>query len=866
MSPAAHELAAPSAPRARSRIDIAITVAFLGLAAALAAFPMDDSDLWWHLRTGDLILRERMVPRHDVFTFGAFGRPWIDLHWLYQVTARLIYNAGGFPALNVAKVCVVVFTFIALGRLRRPNWPASLWSLSWLPALLLMSWRMTLRPETLSMFFLAIVIAIVLRWKENSRLAWLLPVVVAIWVNCQGLFVLGLGVASLGLVDALVDRRVPARAKTSITLATIASFAATLSNPYGIEGALFPWRLANTLARPEFSTAIDEFTPFTLFLERGGLRHPMFWVAATTGAVGLISFAAALISRLFRPRASMPPLWPRFVLLLGFGALAFVAVRNTYPFGIVAGTITAINFCEVMEVRREPRGSRAFHRSMELVVLSALLLALGGVLSGLIYRVVGEGRTVGLGIKPRTFPIDAAKFAGSRGMPDRFVGFHLGHNGLFEFFHGPQKKPFVDPRLEVMGVELFRAYRQLGLRIATNDSSWPAALASMGSPTVLVDHSEGASPRFHPGASLIADPRWRCVWFDSLAAVFAPYAVDKPAIDFAARHFGRQRTMSKDNGGDRLAEASAIVSYVAALRERGRPDLAWALALDGKGIARGLAVSNAGELSARAFGLLGQLEFMDGNAQQGDPRDRLGASFDPVLDLTSARAAYALERGSMHDQATVASVGTLAQLYESRGMLQSAAAIFGRLKSITAQNPAEQELIRLGTMERARIEQWLARHPFREDNVEQSLRDGWSESAMQRMQAETSSDWKHADRLASLSLQLGHPARAEALWKSASNPPSDAVRRARIAATRLVVDADLAIRAYDEVIALDPVLFEAWYGLAVARRDLGDADGAAESALRAIETAPNETSRAAARLIRARTLRYARQSRAEPSN
>ena len=69
----------------------------------------------------------------------------------------------------------------------------------------------------------------------------------------------------------------------------------------------------------------------------------------------------------------------------------------------------------------------------------------------------GEGRTIGLGEEPLWYPHQAARFAGEPGMPERFLSFHNGHASLFEYYHGPERKVYTDPRLEVAGADSVQA-------------------------------------------------------------------------------------------------------------------------------------------------------------------------------------------------------------------------------------------------------------------------------------------------------------------------------------------------------------------------------------------------------------------------
>ncbi len=52
----------------------------------------------------------------------------------------------------------------------------------------------------------------------------------------------------------------------------------------------------------------------------------------------------------------------------------------------------------------------------------------------------GEGRTISLGEEPFFFPHEAARFAGSPGMPDRCLAFHNGNASVYEYYHGPERQ------------------------------------------------------------------------------------------------------------------------------------------------------------------------------------------------------------------------------------------------------------------------------------------------------------------------------------------------------------------------------------------------------------------------------------------
>ena len=71
-----------------------------------------DTDTWWHLRSGEYIVRTHSIPRQDVFSHTVAGRPWIDHGWLAQIVIYLLYAAFGYAGLGLALAAVVTLTFV----------------------------------------------------------------------------------------------------------------------------------------------------------------------------------------------------------------------------------------------------------------------------------------------------------------------------------------------------------------------------------------------------------------------------------------------------------------------------------------------------------------------------------------------------------------------------------------------------------------------------------------------------------------------------------------------------------------------------------------------------------------------------------
>ena len=897
-------------------LDGLLLVGFLGLTFLLGAFPLKDTDFWWHLRTGDLIRQSGVVPTVDTYTYTMNGTPWIDLHYIYQVSISWIYQRGGVPALTLAKCVVTTLAVFLLVTARRREWP--LWAVltAWLPALLVLGGRMYVRPETLSLLYLSAFLAILARIERAPALALLLPIVQIFWVNTQGLFVLGLILFGASIVDAALRPGAFAPGRKHWWRIVGASAALTglacLVNPYGLAGALYPLQLARTMSNPVFSNSIAELTPIPVFIRRDGLISLPLRLQLVTLGLGAVSFLLPmvwLLSTRFRHSSTANPLssngkanlpvqvdkgkpreakaprrrskkaataatpsgWRlspfRLLLFGGFSYLSWQATRNSHQFAAVVGTVTAWNFAEWAAAIRlrawdsQGANSSAFRPGAGLVPRLAALVAIGGVFAwvatGGFYSATREGRTIGLGEQPLWYPREAVKFAGREGFPPKFLGFHIGHASLYEYEFAPERKVFADARLEVIGPQLYERYTDLQRRISGDDPSWNRELDSIGRPIVLTDH-EGSSG---VAASLMASPDWRCVWFDPIAAVFAHVAygdvVSAHVVDFGGRHF-RPEPDTVPSGTEALIASAKGLRNIAGILVKTAHERGFPLVLLGLDHARraGLADPERGE----PWKLLGVFETIRVPiGRELIPRFRL--PFDPIFDLSAVRASFAFRSALDADPDDFVPLLMLQSIDESKLMHEARLPLMERLVALTPINglQAEQQVKTAAALPAVREalrpappKSWENLNQFNEI-VNHLLSQGRAATAadyLERAVPASARSWEETDRIATLRLHLGEPARARALWQAAHDPPRPSIREARVAVTHLVEGAfEPARQAYRSALTAEPKLFEALYGLAVLEQDAGRAADSLSAARRARDAASTDVARSDAQAI-----------------
>ncbi|MEW6743268.1 MAG: tetratricopeptide repeat protein [Planctomycetota bacterium] len=366
------------------------------LALALGLSEVGNPDLPLHLRTGAYAL-ENGPPRTNVFSHLYSTRPMVDDKWLFQVVVFGVYELGGFEALSLFKAGLVLALALLLAGAAsvRGRLTASAVLACGL-ALLAAHPRLMVRPDLLSLVFLAAVLRLFRRYLEHRR-KWPLAVLFAlqvVWVNSHGYFILAPLLAFTLALGVWIDERrglAPRGAARDLLGMGGILLLLSLLNPYFLAGALYPITTLLDLWQHQdlYRSSISEFQPtFT-----GYPRLPYDLVVHRVLIVGLV---AALISSARRVAA-------RDLLLAGlFVAISLSLRRNVAPFAVVAAVIIAPQLAKL-----ELSLAQRFRGGALGAVLVVSLLGLGLAAIGATGRLVPRERTVrsfGVGLARDIFP------------------------------------------------------------------------------------------------------------------------------------------------------------------------------------------------------------------------------------------------------------------------------------------------------------------------------------------------------------------------------------------------------------------------------------------------------------------------------
>jgi hypothetical protein len=409
-----------------------------------------DGDLFWHLAAGRHMVQTGRLLRADPFSVSALGRPWIDVHWLFQLAAYGVYRPGGYLALVLAKAAVVSVGAAVLAAVVAREGQRWLFAPALVGALFLARHLLPVRPIVLTLLFLALYFALLEGYRRQPRPRRLLalPLLQIVWVNFQGLSAIGPALLLAYLLAALAGhllgqrRWFPFQPETPpwrpLALAFAGCVAAAFVSPFGAAAALLPWKLllritpagANVFA----SEVAENIPPFVL--ERTApeqIGHFKWYLAALA-----LSFALArgrlLLSRLF--------------VVAALVTLALMANRNVLLLYWLGTPIAVLNLAPAVQRLLALRHGR-------VVGGAVAALALAGV--GAV-TVLAAAREPSLRAPtPFRFPTESARLLAER--PGGGTIFAPDHQGgyLIWTLH-PRYRPYLDTRLILRTAGEFAEY------------------------------------------------------------------------------------------------------------------------------------------------------------------------------------------------------------------------------------------------------------------------------------------------------------------------------------------------------------------------------------------------------------------------
>ncbi len=437
--------APPTQPEGPSSLRIPVWLQLWPLLLVLLSVPLallrpvDDPDMWWHLRAGEHLLQTWDFVERDPFS-NLTTYEWVHHEWIGELASLAAYRVAGLAGLACMVAAVAATITAALYIALRKDNPVLVSAVVAVAALVGATVSLTPRPQIFSFLLAAVVAPAWWRASRDGRARWWLIPVAWLWACVHGFWIVVPGLGAVVVVGLLLERSDwPTVARQSAVV--VLSVAAAALTPVG------PRLLLSGRDVGETISFVQEWLPVP--------AHTPAFVAV---------FAMLVLTVVVWTRGPVPS-WSG-VLLLGVAAYLAVVHGRTIP---LAAMVAAPLLASGLTSRLRPAHAPVRVREMVAVVAA---LSLGAALSAFAAPArasTSAGFPDGLSAQLDRLP------AGTVVCNDYFLG------GWLLFKH-PDLVPAIDGRIELYTVRDVEGY----LRMAAAEPGWDAVMRAKGCGTALV--------------------------------------------------------------------------------------------------------------------------------------------------------------------------------------------------------------------------------------------------------------------------------------------------------------------------------------------------------------------------------------------
>ncbi|HIQ05628.1 MAG TPA: hypothetical protein EYH31_08020 [Anaerolineae bacterium] len=455
-------------------VGILVVLVFLG---NLVGF--HDPDYWTHLSVGRLLWQTGHVPRYELFGYTVAGKPWIAHEWLSEAILYGLEHWLGHPIIVLAWAGLATLTVgqlvalladLGVGRFLKPA----------LLAVVLLMWvtHFAVRPQLFTWLFSITFLRILWRYHRqgdsSAGPAWrptsfrlglaFLPLLMALWANLHGGYVIGLVLVGLLLLSHWIEPWLGGskRPWQVLTVVWLLCWLAPLISPFGVSLLLYPFTyLGHT--NPSFHYVNEWQSP--------DFHLPSFWPLA-------FSIVVAVWLGLWDQRQRDP--WPALVYSFML-AVALYSRRHIPLYALVWAGVVGSRLREqfpALAYRSQPsitprQGARNWGTLLiaSIALLVAVLLRPNLLLRTPLVRAGGFA-----------YPEAGVSYLRDH-RPDARIFNEVWWGGYLTWELWPRMQVFIDGRFDVYGTEIADDYAL----VYEGRVGWDAVLERYGVDTVMVE-------------------------------------------------------------------------------------------------------------------------------------------------------------------------------------------------------------------------------------------------------------------------------------------------------------------------------------------------------------------------------------------
>ncbi len=474
---------------------------FWGIAATGPILLNSDGDLPRHLLVGKLIRTTKTVNLNDIFSYRTTGYPSFPHEWLSQVILSIFNDLLGLGGvvLFTALIVTLVWAIIYYDTLERSN--SLIASLVFTGLGVGASLIHVLpRPHLFSYLFTVLwILALEKIYKDKpQQYWWLLPVLMLVWVNLHGMFVLGIVIWGIYLVGDFFETPLKiwltsTKTKSMLTGGVLSIFASFLSpSGIGIWGAI-----ASLGGNAYIKSRIPEY-------QSANFQIPETWPFILILLLTLLSFS----------RSTNKTPWRHVFLVIAFAGVALYSSRMLPFFAIVAVPITAQSISEWL--KRDYPNSRLWTTEANITTINQssnglvwVLVVVMAVAMLFKSNIPIDSGNKGNTFDPKFFPVEAVTWLKSNPQSGHvFNEFDWGGYMLFRLW--PNQQIFMDGHTHIYGEKLTREYEQ----VITLSNGWESIFNKYQITWAIV-----RTPS--PVAKALEDKGWKSLYQDTTAIILS---------------------------------------------------------------------------------------------------------------------------------------------------------------------------------------------------------------------------------------------------------------------------------------------------------------------------------------------------------
>ncbi len=513
---------------------------FAGVMFVIGIRALNESDIFYHVKAGEVIWQTKSIPTTDIFSSSAAGARWVTHEWLPELIFFCVYSLAGFWGLiALVGFCVAVISYllVLIAFKRGANLSVAVIITFICTLFSLPYWKA--RPQIFGYLAFVVLVALLEHYRKhnNVRTLWLACGVMVLWANFSASFLLGAVVflyygisvwIQSYFTRALTTER---HAAQRMLVASIIGTALGLFNPNTYALFTYPMVIAPAVA------------VFNILEWRSILSFLSF--LETRLQLAMLALSDVFLAWWFVVRAKSRDVII-FGLVAGISILPFISSRHIIFWFLLASILLPAALSEVLK-------EKLAHIHTKLTWLLVVLFA-----------GIGMVRLISLPARyydPFLVPVRAADFIQEQQIKGPIFNLY-NEGGYLMFRFWPQERVFIDGRSEVFLGKPIEEY--LSIIGATGEwrkliddtykvqymvlPYWPSELAHTIAPLTN---------------ELLADKEWSLVYWDDATTIYVrDSTANGPLVSRYGAHIITPFKNPKDiKGADVKAARDEIMAF-----------------------------------------------------------------------------------------------------------------------------------------------------------------------------------------------------------------------------------------------------------------------------------------------------------------